>query len=603
MDIEARLLEMYRDPSLAEKPDLLDHRGGAFYSEAAAQLIASLHDGAGDVQVVDVRNDGAIPDLPDAAVVEIPAVIDRDGAHPLALAPLAPEQRGAGPGREGVRGAHHRGREDRGPGGGRQGARRESAGRRGDRVAAARRDPGGRRAAPGPLHKGLIRRDPAPNRASRKTPSRTTDPGRPPLRVSCAMLSRRETTPSRPSGDLFVLVLSIAGLPEPPVPTERPAPVHRRLDRRHRLRLPRRDRPHRRDRGRQRLRRARQWPPVGVDAREPTSCPEEIVVLDRTGKIELARFGEFKREVVTFDEIPPVLLDATTAIEDKTFWENAGFDPMAIIAAGIDSIRGNSRGASTITQQLVRARLLDPDLVQDPERTVERKLKEIIQSIRLTKAYPGEDGKKRIITAYLNQNYYGNQSYGVKAAAESLLRQGARRSDTGRSGDARRAAAVAVELRPRPQRRRRLRRRARRRRRVPRPEDERAPHPRARHQDRPATGHRPRPDGRRPDPAVGQPVLAADLEAEKGKELVLARRPTPQWKAPHFVWAVQRRADQRSCAARMRRHASAAAGRPAGDDHARLRPAEDRREVGQGRGDRRHTRATRRSIAQGPRVR
>jgi 6-phospho-beta-glucosidase len=93
MDIEARLLEMYRDPTLTEKPELLDHRGGAFYSEAAAQLIASLHDGAGDVQVVDVRNDGAIPDLPDAAVVEIPAVIDRDGAHPIPQAPLAPEQR------------------------------------------------------------------------------------------------------------------------------------------------------------------------------------------------------------------------------------------------------------------------------------------------------------------------------------------------------------------------------------------------------------------------------------------------------------------------------------------------------------------------------
>jgi 6-phospho-beta-glucosidase len=94
MDIEARLLELYRDQSLAEKPALLDDRGGAFYSEAAAQLIASLHDGAGDVQIVDVRNDGALPDLPDAAVVEIPARIDRDGAHPLALAPLAPEQRG-----------------------------------------------------------------------------------------------------------------------------------------------------------------------------------------------------------------------------------------------------------------------------------------------------------------------------------------------------------------------------------------------------------------------------------------------------------------------------------------------------------------------------
>jgi 6-phospho-beta-glucosidase len=94
MDIEARLLELYKDQSLAEKPALLDSRGGAFYSEAAAQLIASLHDGAGDVQVVDVRNDGAIPDLPDTAVVEIPARIDRDGAHPLPLAPLAPEQRG-----------------------------------------------------------------------------------------------------------------------------------------------------------------------------------------------------------------------------------------------------------------------------------------------------------------------------------------------------------------------------------------------------------------------------------------------------------------------------------------------------------------------------
>ena len=94
MDIEARLLELYRDPALAEKPSLLDDRGGAFYSEAAAQLIASLHDGRGDVQVVDVRNAGAIPDLPAGAVVEVPAVVDRTGAHPVATAPLAADQRG-----------------------------------------------------------------------------------------------------------------------------------------------------------------------------------------------------------------------------------------------------------------------------------------------------------------------------------------------------------------------------------------------------------------------------------------------------------------------------------------------------------------------------
>jgi 6-phospho-beta-glucosidase len=94
MDIESRLLDLYRDQGLAEKPELLAHRGGAYYSEAAAQLIASLYDGAGDIQVVDMRNDGALPDLADGAVVEIPARIDRDGAHALPLAPLAPEMRG-----------------------------------------------------------------------------------------------------------------------------------------------------------------------------------------------------------------------------------------------------------------------------------------------------------------------------------------------------------------------------------------------------------------------------------------------------------------------------------------------------------------------------
>jgi len=94
MEIEAGLIEMYKDPNLTEKPELLEHRGGAFYSEAAAQLIASLEAGTGDVHVVDVRNDGAIPGLPDDAVVEIPARIDRDGAHVLPLDPLAPEMLG-----------------------------------------------------------------------------------------------------------------------------------------------------------------------------------------------------------------------------------------------------------------------------------------------------------------------------------------------------------------------------------------------------------------------------------------------------------------------------------------------------------------------------
>jgi len=99
MDIEHELLTMYRNPNLDEKPKLLERRGGAFYSEAAAQLIASLHDGRGDIQVVDIRNgDGsgarAIPDLPDKAVVEVSARITRDGATIIPMAPLAPEIRG-----------------------------------------------------------------------------------------------------------------------------------------------------------------------------------------------------------------------------------------------------------------------------------------------------------------------------------------------------------------------------------------------------------------------------------------------------------------------------------------------------------------------------
>jgi 6-phospho-beta-glucosidase len=94
MAIERDLLELYRDPTLDHKPALLEQRGGAFYSEAAAQLMASLHDGVGDVQVVDVRNAGTLPELPHDAVVEVPCRVDRDGAHPLPLAPLAPEMRG-----------------------------------------------------------------------------------------------------------------------------------------------------------------------------------------------------------------------------------------------------------------------------------------------------------------------------------------------------------------------------------------------------------------------------------------------------------------------------------------------------------------------------
>jgi peptidoglycan glycosyltransferase len=150
---------------------------------------------------------------------------------------------------------------------------------------------------------------------------------------------------------------------------------------------------------------------------EQLDFAQPSVVYDRTGTVELARFQSERRRVVSYDEIPPLVLDATIAVEDRSFWENEGYDPNAIVSALIEAAAGGrERGASTITQQFVRARLLPEDVLQ--EDTYTRKAKEIIQAARLTAAFPGEAGKERIITAYLNQIYYGHNAYGIAAAAQ-----------------------------------------------------------------------------------------------------------------------------------------------------------------------------------------
>jgi 6-phospho-beta-glucosidase len=94
LEIEAGLLELYRDPTLDTKPELLERRGGAWYSDAAAALVASLHEGTGDEQVVDVLNEGAIPNLPAGDVVEVTCRVDRAGAFGQPTEPLAPEMLG-----------------------------------------------------------------------------------------------------------------------------------------------------------------------------------------------------------------------------------------------------------------------------------------------------------------------------------------------------------------------------------------------------------------------------------------------------------------------------------------------------------------------------
>jgi 6-phospho-beta-glucosidase len=90
-EIERQLLELYADPDVDTKPELLGRRGGAYYSEAAVQLAAALlGDGPPARHVVNLRNDGTFPFLADDAVIEVPAHVDRSGPRAVELAPLEP---------------------------------------------------------------------------------------------------------------------------------------------------------------------------------------------------------------------------------------------------------------------------------------------------------------------------------------------------------------------------------------------------------------------------------------------------------------------------------------------------------------------------------
>jgi membrane peptidoglycan carboxypeptidase len=145
-------------------------------------------------------------------------------------------------------------------------------------------------------------------------------------------------------------------------------------------------------------------------------------VVSADGK-ELANFAVEDRRVIPFEQIPSVMIDAQVAAEDQTFWENPCVDFRAIVRAFLQNFQAGSTvsGASTICQQLVGMRLLDPLVQADPDRRVELKVKEAILALRLGDRYPGTEGKQHIIEMYLNQVYYGNKAYGVWAAANSYF--------------------------------------------------------------------------------------------------------------------------------------------------------------------------------------
>ncbi|WP_410513795.1 6-phospho-beta-glucosidase [Paenibacillus sp. BR2-3] len=92
--LEAELFELYKDPQLDIKPPQLEQRGGAYYSDAACNLINSLYNDKGDIQTVNVRNNGAIAGIPDDSAVELNCVITKDGPKPLAVGELPVPVRG-----------------------------------------------------------------------------------------------------------------------------------------------------------------------------------------------------------------------------------------------------------------------------------------------------------------------------------------------------------------------------------------------------------------------------------------------------------------------------------------------------------------------------
>ncbi|NTW97764.1 MAG: penicillin-binding protein, partial [Oscillochloris sp.] len=138
-------------------------------------------------------------------------------------------------------------------------------------------------------------------------------------------------------------------------------------------------------------------------------------IFDRNGTLLYEFFDAGKRTNVSFAEISPLLIQATVATEDKSFFTNQGIDLNGIVRTAMSSLQAGEEtgGASTITQQVIKNYVLTGE-ERAPDKRYERKLKEIILAQELDKIY----AKQQILELYLNENFYGNLAYGIEAASE-----------------------------------------------------------------------------------------------------------------------------------------------------------------------------------------
>ncbi len=156
---------------------------------------------------------------------------------------------------------------------------------------------------------------------------------------------------------------------------------------------------------------------------------QTVKIYDRTGKHLLyeaidPRPFRGDRTYVPLSEISPWVIKATIALEDRSFYENPGVNVRGILRAFVSNLRGGAiQGGSSITQQLIKNVVFDYE--ERIQRSYTRKIKEVILALEITRRYP----KDKILEWYLNYNFYGNNAYGIEAAARVYFNKHAKDLD------------------------------------------------------------------------------------------------------------------------------------------------------------------------------
>ena len=144
--------------------------------------------------------------------------------------------------------------------------------------------------------------------------------------------------------------------------------------------------------------------------------PPNVKIVSADGKL-IANRGMTGGEALGLHEMSAYIPQAVMAIEDRRFYSHFGVDPIGLARAMVQNVmRAGSQGGSTLTQQLAK------NLFLKPERTVERKVQEVLLALWLEQKYT----KDQILEMYLNRVYFGSGSYGVEAASRRYFGKSAR---------------------------------------------------------------------------------------------------------------------------------------------------------------------------------